>query len=263
MPVMRCLHCAYENAEPTGACNLCGKLLQAKRAPAATAPVAAPASAPATAAREDPAPAARAPSWPNRAILCFLFTPVVTLILVPFMLHREAYQDDLAAQDQSTRLLCMTLLSAGYLAATVPLAARLAVAPLFATVLSAVALLLGMPLHFGLGSPLSWVILAGLGMAWSGRDAFTRPFVPARLPGWALDGYKRLLAPDRWAALRVIGGGLLFLGGVAFILIAGTALRSYIPISKPVAKFLAIPAFLGGFLAASGLSWSEREPQKP
>jgi len=98
-------------------------------------------------------------------------------------------------------------------------------------------------------------------MAWVGRSAFTRPWDPGNLLGWALGGYQRLLAPDRWAALRLIAGIVLFLGGIAFMVAAGTPLSSTVPISKPVAKVLAIPAFFGGFLAASGLSWSENVPR--
>ena len=199
----------------------------------------------------------RVPSWPNRAILCLLFSPALTLLLLPFLLSRKQDPDEGAGHDHLMRLVCMAILSSGHLVATVPLAARMALAPLLATVLSGLVLILGMPFHSGWGSPGSWVVLGGLGMAWYGRSAFTRPWDPGNFVGWSLLGYKRLLAPDRWAALRLIGGIVLFLGGIAFMVAAGTALSSTIPISKPVAKFLAIPAFLGGFLAASGLSLSE------
>jgi len=195
------------------------------------------------------------------AILCLLFSPALTLLLIPFLLSREQNPDEEAGHDHLLRLVFMAILSGGYLVATVPLAARMAVAPLLASVLSGLVLILGMPYHSGLGSPGSWIVLGGLGMAWYGRSAFTRPWDPGNFLGWTLGGYKRLLAPDRWAALRLIAGVVLFLGGIAFMVVAGTALSGTIPISKPVAKFLAIPAFLGGFLAASGLSWSESAPR--
>jgi len=206
-------------------------------------------------------PETRLPSWPNRAILCLLFSPAVTLIVISFLLLREEIPDEEASHDRTLRFLFMAILSGGYLAATVPLAARMALAPLIASVISGLVLILGMPFHSGLGSPGSWVVFGGLGMAWYGRSAFTRPWDPGNLLGWTLGGYKRLLAPDRWAALRLIAGIVLFLGGIAFMVVAGTALSSTIPISKPVAKFLAIPAFVGGFLAASGLSLSENTPR--
>ncbi len=203
----------------------------------------------------------RVPSWPNRAILCLLFSPALTLLLIPFLLSREQNPDEEPAHDHLLRLVCIAILSGGYLVATAPLAARMAVGPHIATGLSGLVLILGMPFHSGLGSPGSWIVLGGLGMAWYGRSAFTRPWDPGNLLGWTLSGYKRLLAPDHWAALRLIAGIVLFLGGIAFMVAAGTALSSTIPISKPVAKFLAIPALLGGFLAASGLSLSENAPR--
>src|SRR5207248_1625613 len=83
--------------------------------------------------------------------------------------------------------------------------------PLFATVTSILLMLIGSAINPGRGSPIFWITLGGIGLAWYGRRSFTRPWDPAKLPGWALRGYQRLLAPDRWAPLRLIGGTALLL----------------------------------------------------
>jgi hypothetical protein len=208
-----------------------------------------------------PAPAlapARIPSWPNQAVLCFLFTPAVSLIAAPFLLHQGEFDSSESDEIRMQQIRWMTISVIGCLVTTVPLAARMAFAPLFATVLTGLVLFLNMAFNSAPGNPLSWITLGGIGLAWVGRSAFFRPWDPAKFLGWTRDGYRRLLAPDRWAVLRLIGGIVLFLGGIAFLLSTGTALRRYIPVSRPVAQFLAIPSFVGAFLAGSGLSWTER-----
>jgi len=249
---MDCPACGFKNEDAAGACNLCGKLLAGKPAPPGPVAVAVPL-----------APGNRVPSWPNRAILCLLFTPALTLLLVPLLLLWDEVHGEEDPSGRGSDHLWKVILSGGYLIATVPLAARLALAPLLATALSGVVLILGTPFHSGIGSPGSWLVFGGLGMAWYARSAFTRPWDPGQFLGSTLQGYRRLLAPDRWAGMRLIGGILLFLGGIGFMVATGTFLNRWIPLSRPVAKFLAIPAFIGGFLAASGLSLSERAGPPP
>jgi len=250
---MTCPSCGYKNEEGAKTCNLCGKLLVTKVSPPALAPAAAP--------RIDDAPE-RVPSWPNRAILCLCFTPALTLLLLPLLLHKGENEPSDADQDRILKFLWMSISGAGYLVATVPLAARMAVGPLFATLLSGLLLILGMVFNPRFGVGLSWVTLAGLGMAWYARSEFTRPWNPAKIFGWTRHGYQRLLAPDRWAWLRLIDGIALFLGGIAFMLLLGTAILDSLGLPRSVAKIMALPAFIGAFLAASGLSLSESPESK-
>ena len=255
---MNCPSCGFANEAAAQACNLCGKLLIAKPAP--PAPPAAPVPSRAVAAIAEVATLGinsapgRVPSWPNQAILCFLSMPALTLIATPFLLHKGENEgpDGLRLM----QFLWMWISGAVCLVATVPLAARMAFAPLFATVIGGLLFLCSWAFNPGLAT-LSWIILGGIGLAWVGRSGFTRPWDPGKFLGWTRAGYKRLLAPDRWAVLRLTGGIVLFLGGVGFMIAAGTVVGEYIPISKPVAKFLAIPAFIGGFVAASALSFTE------
>jgi len=204
----------------------------------------------------------RIPSWPNRAILCLLFTPAMTVLIAPLMLHQGDSPDGMTTSDRVLRFVGVAITAAITLVATAPLAARLSFAPLVATVLCALGILFDRVFN-DRSIPLFYVTLAGLGMAWYSRSAFTRPWDPRKLSGAILRGYARLLAPDRWAGLRLVGGIVLFLGGIAFLLAVGTVLRHHIAVSKPVAQVLAIPAFLGAFLAASGLSLSERPDRNP
>ena len=262
---MTCPSCGFANEAATQSCNLCGKLLITKPPPV---PPAAPAPSKVVAAIADVATLGinsapgRVPSWPNQAILCFLFTPAISLIVLPFLLHRGENENDGPEDLQMEKIRWAMISGIGCLAATVPLAARMAFAPLIATVLSGLLLFWAMAFNSGPGTPMSWITLGGIGLAWYGRSAFTRPWDPAQVLSWTLQGYRRLLAPDRWAALRLIGGIVLFLGGIGLMIAAGTKLREYIPISRPVAKFLAIPAFIGGFAAASALSLTEPRESK-
>lgn len=176
--------------------------------------------------------------------------------------HQGESPDGMSPSDRFLRFIEIASLGAIQFIATAPLAARMAHAPLVATALCAFVLTLEQIFELRM-MPLFYVTLAGVGMAWYSRSAFSHPWDPPKLFGRMLDGYKRLLAPDRWAGLRLVGGSLLFLGGIAFMLAIGTVLRHHIPISRPVAQFLAIPAFIGGFLAASGLSLSEKPELNP
>jgi len=241
---MNCPGCGYANEESAEACNLCGKLLTAKATPA-------PAHS---------AAAGRVPSWPNAAILCLLFTPAVLLIVGLLMLNRE--DDGMGPPGGPPSSAWLWISSLGCLAATLPLAARLAYAPHAATAIVALVWVLDKLGNPRPGSPLSWLTFGGIALAWVGRSGFTRDLEGSKVLGWAVQGYRRLLRPDRWAALRLIAGVILFLAGILFMVASGTALSRYIPVSKPLAKILAIPSFLGGFLAASGLSFSEAPVSK-
>jgi hypothetical protein len=236
---MNCPGCGYANEEAAKACNLCGKLLTVKATPA-----------PVQAAAAD-----RVPSWTNGAILCLLFTPAVLLIVGLYMLNRE--DDGMGPPDGPPSSVWLWISSLGCLAATLPLAARLAYAPHGATAIVALVWVLDKLGNPAPASPLSWLTFGGVALAWVGRSGCTRDIDGSKVLGWARQGYRRLLRPDRWAALRLIAGVILFLAGIAFMVAAGTALSRYIPVSRPLARFLAIPAVFGGFLAASGLSLFE------
>jgi hypothetical protein len=236
---MNCPGCGYANEGEAKACNLCGKLLTAKATPAPAQAVA----------------AGRVPSWTNGAILCLLLTPAVLLIVSLYMLNRE--DDGMGPPDGPTSSVWLWISSLGCLAATLPLAARLAYAPHAATAIVALVWVLDQLGNSGPRSSLSWLTFGGVALAWVGRSDCRRDIDGSKVLGWALQGYRRLLRRDRWAALRLIAGGILFLAGIAFMVAAGTALSRVIPVSKPLARILALPTFLGGFLAASGLSFSE------
>ncbi len=182
---MNCPGCKHPNDESATACTRCGALLHA------TAP------APSGALRHEPtSPDPRVPSWPNRAILCLLFTPSLTLLIAPLAFHQGDSPDGMSSSDRFLRFLEIAILGLIQLLATVPLAARMAYAPLAATVFCAFALILEQVLDLRM-LPLFYVTLGGLGMAWYARSAFTRPWDSVKLFGWVLHGYKRLLAPDR------------------------------------------------------------------
>lgn len=238
---MNCPGCGYANEEEAKACNLCGKLLTLKAAPALDAPV--------------PVAADRVPSWPNVAILCLLFTPALLLIVGLFMLNRE--DDGMGPPGGPPSPAWLWISCLGCLAATLPLAARLAYAPHAVTAIIGLVWVLDKLGNPGPASPLSWLTFGGVALAWVGRSGCTREVDGSKVLGWALQGYRRLLRPDRWAALRLIAGVILFLAGIAFMVASGTALSDTIPVTKPLAKILALPAFFGAFLAASGLSFSE------
>ena len=146
------------------------------------------------------------------------------------------------------KFLALVIFSIGSVAATAPIAA---------SVISGLLLILGGVLHAGMSAGYFWVLAGGTGLAWFGRSAFRNAWTPARLAGWTLEGYRRLLAPDRRARLRLIAGIVLFLGGIAGMLALGMLLARTVGLPRALAKMLAIPAFLGGCLAASGLSFSE------
>src|SRR6185436_15207169 len=94
--------CGFKNEEGAKACNLCGKLLIAK----APAPAAAPPPPPKVEAAP-PAPVDdRVPSWPNCAILCFLFTPTLTLLISPLLFQKEEYETSMSS-DQIWKLVSM------------------------------------------------------------------------------------------------------------------------------------------------------------
>lgn len=257
---MKCPSCAFENESGAQACNLCGKLLITKPTPAPAAPPPAPAPSKVLAAvayvaeggiNAEPG---RVPSWANQAIFCFLLLPSIQLIALPFLLQPRENEGPEYLKWIQVAWTCVA--SAICLAATVPLAARLSFAPLVASAFAG--LLLFLTLAFNpVMLVLCWIVLGGPGLAWVGRSTFTRDWDLANLPLWALQGYRRLLAPDRWAALRLIGGIVLFLGGIGFMIATGTALKDSIPITRAWAKVLAIPAFIGGFVAASALAFTE------
>ena len=251
---MNCPGCGYKNEEGAKACNLCGKLLITKAPPP---PVPVPAVAALAQMIVPGLSDDRVPSWPNRAILCLLFTPALTLIISPLLLSPGEYEDDFAAQRRMLQFLGMVAVASGCLVGTIPMAARMAFAPLGASILSVIGYLIATLLNDRMGTVMIWPIVGGLGMAWYARSSFTRPWDPAKLFSWTLGGYKRLLRPDRWAGLRLAGGVLLFLGGIAFMLAIGTEIGKHIGLSRPLAKILAIPAFIGGFVAANSLSLSE------
>jgi hypothetical protein len=209
------------------------------------------------------APAAeRVPSFPNWAVLCLLFTPAVHLLVAGFMMNRT--DDGMGPPPgEAPSALWLWLPGLACLAASLPLAARLSFAPHLATAIVVGVWLLDAVGNSRPGAPLNWIAFGGIALAWMGRKACTRDWDASKAPGWALQGYRRLLRGDRWAALRVIVGVALFLGGIFFMIATGNALKEYIPLSRPVAKFLAIPAFLGAFLAGSGMAFSEaREPEE-
>jgi len=226
---MNCPACGCANEEAAKACARCRKPLIPKADPV--------------------------PSWPNRAILCLLFTPAALLLVAGLLLHRE--DDGMGPPGGPPSTTWLWLSGLGCVAATLPLAARLAYAPHLATATLVIVRVVDAIGNPGPTSRVSWITFGGIVLAWIGRSAFTREWDAAKVPGWTLQGYRRLLRDDRWAALRVIAGIVLFLGGIAFMMASGTAVSHVIPISRPVAKVLAIPAFIGAFLAGSGLSLSE------
>lgn len=254
---MTCPSCGFQNETAAQACNLCGKLLIVKPAPpapAAPGPSKVLAAVAYVAEGGINAAPGRVPSWANQAIFCFLVLPSIQLLALPFLLQPR--ENEGPGYLKGIQIAWTCIASAICLAATVPLAARLSFAPLVASAFTGLLLLLTLAFN-PMMLVMCWIALGGPGLAWVGRSTFTRDWDLAKVPGWALQGYRRLLAPDRWAALRLIGGIVLFLGGIGFMIASGTKLSEYIPISKPVAKFLAIPAFIGGFVAASALAFTE------
>src|SRR3954470_3288031 len=148
---MNCPGCGYANEDDAKACNLCGKLMIANVAPAPAPEV------------ED-----RVPSWPNRAVLCLLSAPALKLIVLPFLLSRD--DDGMGPPEgPGPGYLGMALTGGGWLLATLPLAARLRVGPLAASVIGGLVLLGGIAFQSGPGSPMSWIPLGGLALAWVGR----------------------------------------------------------------------------------------------
>lgn len=221
---------------------------------------AAAASVPSAAEPAASAEGLRVASWPNRSVLCFLFVPAVAVLISPLLLHAEPNQDEIVRAAQWDKFMSLAVDAAICIIATLPLAARLAVSPYAATAACVAVLVMSMIFDAAMGSGLFWIPAFGAGMAWYGRRQFDRRWDARQFPRWVLRGYLRLVAPDRFAILRIIGGLVLFLGGIACILVVGFWLVRETGVGpRAWVKLLAIPSFLGATLVASGLSLSEDE----
>lgn len=227
-------------------------------------PRSAPTAAPVAATPDVSAQDLRVASWPNRSVLCFLFVPTVALLISPLLLHAEPNQDEMVRENQWDKFLCLAADAAICLTATAPLAARLVVSPYVASGACVAVIVVAALFNPAMGSGLFWIPAFGAAMVWYGRRQFDRRWDARQFARWALRGYARLLAPDRFAILRIVGGLVLFLGGIACILAGGFWLFRETGVrSRAWVKLLAVPSFLGAALVASGLSLSEDGPSAP
>src|ERR1041384_2346486 len=99
---MKCPSCGYEDEASALAFNLCTKLLApaSMSAPPVPVPVAVASPPPTTSASAPAATPAtpassKVPSWPNCAVLCFLFIPALTIVLSPVFLHPSDPEQDM------------------------------------------------------------------------------------------------------------------------------------------------------------------------
>jgi hypothetical protein len=184
-------------------------------------------------------------------VLFFLLYPCVALFVLFLSLAGIEFEVGIGIQMTPPAVLSLII--------AVVLAARLKVAPLFATLAGLGFVIMVYLLSLAMAgrdaavadaNAAFWIVVVGAGMAWYARRHFIRPWAERQIFKWAWRGFSELRARDRTAWLRLLLGLGMIFGGIYYLLLPDPEKSKAIPYALLV---------IGTVLFMSALSFASRE----